>query len=399
MCGFSLPTVCFVLLTGLAVSVTRGGRWRVGLGESDVVEVEPSPARPSPPSPARPHQGSTPPAPTDPTERGLNVGSHRARCLSGDLSRGDWVACDRAAHAVAGCDPAGGGGGDRAWEFSPPARELCEASKIDRHEFASMLAGETVAVVGDSAARMVYAAILRLAAKDADAWRLDTSQKHRDWTHQLASDGAVATFAWAPFAQNVTSRLRNLFEGDDARGQGRPPIALVMGAALWHELHVDDLGEYGAALAELADALASPNLAGKVLGAGESRRGGAEGAEGALSGALSGAEGGGADESARRRTVAFWLTPSRTVPAKFTDDRKRERMTPENGDAYARVATESPLFERVAPTGRTFVVPVDLGTITASCGAGCTEDGIHYAPASYDAAVQIIANALRAAWT
>ena len=165
VCGFSLPTVCFVLLTGLAVSVTRGGRWRVGLGESDVVEVEPSPARPSPPSPARPHQGSTPPAPTDPTERGLNVGSHRARCLSGDLSRGVWVACDRAAHAVAGCDPAGGGGGDRAWEFSPPARERCEASKIDRDELAAMLAGETVAGVGDSAARMVSAAILRLVAK------------------------------------------------------------------------------------------------------------------------------------------------------------------------------------------------------------------------------------------
>ena len=63
------------------------------------------------------------------------------------------------------------------------------------------------------------------------------------------------------------------------------------------------------------------------------------------------------------------------------------------------VATSSPLFERVAPTGRTFVVPVDLGSITASCGEECTEDGIHYAPASYDAAVQIIANALRAAWT
>ena len=64
-----------------------------------------------------------------------------------------------------------------------------------------------------------------------------------------------------------------------------------------------------------------------------------------------------------------------------------------------RVAASSPLFERVAPTGRTFVVPVDLGAITASCGEECTEDGIHYAPASYDAAAQIIANALRAAWT
>ena len=75
------------------------------------------------------------------------------------------------------------------------------------------------------------------------------------------------------------------------------------------------------------------------------------------------------------------------------------RMTPENGDAFARVAASSPLFERVAPTGRTFVVPVDLGAITASCGEECTEDGIHYAPASYDAAAQIIANALRAART
>ena len=390
MCGFSLPTVCFVLLAGLAVSVTRGGRPRVGLGESDVVEVEPSPARPSPPSPVRPHRGSTPLAPTDPPERGLNVRSHRARCLSGDLGRGDWVACDRAAHAVAGCDPAGVGG-DRAWEFSPEARERCEASKIDRDELASMLAGETVAVVGDSAARMVYAAILRLVAKDPDAWRLDTSQKHRDWTHPLAADGAVAKFAWAPFAQNVTSRVRDLFE-DDGR---RPPAALVMGAALWHELHVDDAGEYGAALANLAAELASPNSAGKMLGAGESRRGALAGAEG---GAEEGAEGGGAGKSGTR-TVAFWLTPSRTVPAKFADGRKRARMTPENGDAFARVAASSPLFERVAPTGRTFVVPVDLGAITASCGEECTEDGIHYAPASYDAAAQIIANALRAAWT
>ena len=121
--------------------------------------------------------------------------------------------------------------------------------------------------------------------------------------------------------------------------------------------------------------------------------GGAEGAEGAP-----GAEGGGAGKSGTR-TVAFWLTPSRTVPAKFADGRKRARMTPENGDAFARVAASSPLFERVAPTGRTFVVPVDLGAITASCGEECTEDGIHYAPASYDAAAQIVANALRAAWT
>ena len=83
-------------------------------------------------------------------------------------------------------------------EFSPPARERCEASKIHRDELASMLAGKTVAVVGDSAARMVYAAILRLVAVDADAWRLASSEKHRDWTHPLAADGAVANSRGRP---------------------------------------------------------------------------------------------------------------------------------------------------------------------------------------------------------
>ena len=97
--------------------------------------------------------------------------------------------------------------------------------------------------------------------------------------------------------------------------------------------------------------------------------------------------------------VAFWLTPVRTVPSKFTDERKRMNMTPERGDAYARVANKSPVFERTRPSGRTSVVPIDLGRVTSSCGDECTEDGIHYVNEAYDVAVQIIANALAATWT
>ena len=84
---------------------------------------------------------------------GIDAGSHRARCLSGDLGEGDWVkgerACDRATHPVAGCDDPGATGGERAWEFSTSSRERCEARRIDRESLASMLAGKTVAVVGD----------------------------------------------------------------------------------------------------------------------------------------------------------------------------------------------------------------------------------------------------------
>jgi len=117
-----------------------------------------------------------------------------------------------------------------------------------------MLAGKTVAVVGDSSARMVYAAILRAVAEDRDAWRLESTEKHRDWAHKL-DGGGVAAFVWAPFVQNVTASLPNLFKGHhsgDNVTSASSPSALVMGSALWHELWVNDVDEYAAALKALA---------------------------------------------------------------------------------------------------------------------------------------------------
>ena len=375
MCGFSLPTVGFILLTGLAASVFVFPTSRPGFGERDVVEVTASPVG-SPPQ-------NKPP--------GINAGSHRARCLSGDLGDGDWVkgerACDRATHPVAGCDDPGATGGERAWEFSASSRERCEARRIDRESLASMLAGKTVAVVGDSSARMVYAAILRAVAEDRDAWRLESTEKHRDWAHKL-DGGGVAVFVWAPFVQNVTASLPNLFKGhhsgDSETPNASPPSALVMGSALWHELWVNDVDEYAAALKALAEALKGEDA---QNGVDQSPGVGAEGADPV------------GDGHTPNNRVAFWLTPVRTVPSKFTDERKRMNMTPERGDAYARVANKSPVFERTRPSGRTSVVPIDLGRVTSSCGDECTEDGIHYVNEAYDVAVQIIANALAATWT
>ena len=43
-------------------------------------------------------------------------------------------------------------------------------------------------------------------------------------------------------------------------------------------------------------------------------------------------------------------------------------------------------------------VPVDMEPLTRGCGPGCTEDGIHYNNATYDAAAQIVFNGLRIAW-
>jgi len=376
VCGFSLPTVGFILLAGLAASVLVFPGSRPGFGESDVVTVTPRPWKAASPV-GSPPQNKPP---------GI-----RARCLSGDLGDGDWVkgerACDRATHPVAGCDDPGATGSERAWEFSTSSRERCEARRIDRESLASMLAGKTVAVVGDSSARMVYAAILRAVAEDRDAWRLESTEKHRDWAHKL-DGGGVAAFVWAPFVQNVTASLPNLFKGhhsDDNVTNVSPPVrALVMGSALWHELWVNDVDEYAAALKALAEALKGEDA---QNGVDQSPGVGAEGADPV------------GDGHTPNNRVAFWLTPVRTVPSKFTDERKRMNMTPERGDAYARVANKSPVFERTRPSGRTSVVPIDLGRVTSSCGDGCTEDGIHYVNEAYDVAVQIIANALAATWT
>ena len=383
MCGFSLPTVGFILLTGLAASVFVFPTSRPGFGESDVVTVTPRPWKAASPV-GSPPQNKPP---------GIDAGSHRARCLSGDLGDGDWVkgerACDRATHPVAGCDDPAATGSERAWEFSTSSRERCEARRIDRKSLASMLAGKTVAVVGDSSARMVYAAILRAVAEDRDAWRLESTEKHRDWAHKL-DGGGVAVFVWAPFVQNVTASLPNLFKGhhsDDNVTSASSPSALVMGSALWHELWVNDVDEYAAALKALAEALKTELVDQSPGGESVDQSPGAEGADPV-----------GETQHTPNR-VAFWLTPVRTVPSKFTDERKRMNMTPERGDAYARVANKSPVFERTRPSGRTSVVPIDLGRVTSSCGDECTEDGIHYVNEAYDVAVQIIANALAATWT
>ena len=378
-----MPTVGFILLAGLAASVFVFPTSRPGFGESDVVTVTPRPRKAASPV-GSPPQNKPP---------GIDAGSHRARCLSGDLGDGDWVkgerACDRATHPVAGCDDPAATGSERAWEFSTSSRERCEARRIDRKSLASMLAGKTVAVVGDSSARMVYAAILRAVAEDRDAWRLESTEKHRDWAHKL-DGGGVAVFVWAPFVQNVTASLPNLFKGhhsDDNVMRASPPSVLVMGSALWHELWVNDVDEYAAALKALAVALKTELVDQSPGGESVDQSPGAEGADPV-----------GETQHTPNR-VAFWLTPVRTVPSKFTDERKRMNMTPERGDAYARVANKSPVFERTRPSGRTSVVPIDLGRVTSSCGDECTEDGIHYVNEAYDVAVQIIANALAATWT
>lgn len=125
-----------------------------------------------------------------------------------------------------------------------------------RSDLEALLAGKWVAVLGDSVARLFYAALLRAAGASPDQ---HVVEGHQSFDHTLLR-GARSSFVWAPFSANLTESLtawaaaaasvpRKLGEADPdaARAAGVPDV-LVLCASLWHMLHVGDPDAYALAL-------------------------------------------------------------------------------------------------------------------------------------------------------
>jgi len=302
-----------------------------------------------------------------------------ASCLGTGLREGTWTrdasACveDRDAPA-AGCD-------DREtgvfWSFDA-ASARCGARAQTRASNA--FSGRRVLVVGDSIARHVYASVLRLAARDPEAHALSSQEKHRDWTHALV-DGGVATFRWAPFARNVTATLGDVFDANTGDST-RPWEVVILGAALWDALHVRSVETYARDVRALAAKLAATR---KEFYA--ERRG---------------------------KTKFFWLAAPRVMDDALIDPAKRTHMTDAKVAAYGDAARNTPGFLFFEKDGiandderRGQVLPVDVGALAAGCAASAGEDetagdarkcfgedGVHAARAVYDAAAQVIADAV-----
>ena len=156
-------------------------------------------------------------------------------------------------------------GSGTAWHLGAIARERCGAKKLSHLAAAEVIDGRRVVVIGDSSARHVYAAIVRAAHANASAWSeardmdaVANGEKHRDWEFPTPGvrGGGIAAFKWAPYAQNITSYLAEI-----ERGEEPAPDVLVMGAALWHALHVRSEEEYLAALRGLKTQLAKTTAA------------------------------------------------------------------------------------------------------------------------------------------
>jgi hypothetical protein len=308
--------------------------------------------------------------------------SAASACVGWGLSEGVWTrnsaACDSDVDAPeAGCahDAVAATPSPASWSFDSNLRKRCGLRR--ETNASNAFSGKRVVVVGDSIARHVYASVLRVAAVDREAHRLRAEEKHRDWSVALGNEG-VAEFVWAPFASEIADVLdERLFpDRDDTRDgvafEQVPVDVLVLGAALWDLLRggANAIEAYERDLETLQSRL---------------RRWNVEGSSGA--------------------PVTFWLTGVVVDASKLVDPKKIDAMTRENLQALDRAARRAlgflPRQGSGDPSPPSPSVPVDVGALSSGCGAvgtadgGCTSDGIHYDDVVYDAAAQIIGNAVR----
>lgn len=230
-----------------------------------------------------------------------------------------------------------------AWAWSAEAR-ACGAGRLPPAAVRRLLRGAWVGVLGDSVARLLYAALLRSTGTPG----LGVGGKaHRSFDHALPH-GARASFIWAPYADNVTTQL--IAWG----AQGASPSVLLMGAALWPMLHERDpqAQAHARALGTVRDAVR------------------------------------GLPPQAGLAPLCFWATTTALVGRQLNSDEKRDRLTPAAVDAYNRAPGTAQLL---VPRGPCHVL--DVHRVTRGCGAACTLDGMHYSNTTYDVLLQLWLNA------
>ena len=182
--------------------------------------------------------------------------------------------------------------------------------------------------------------------------------KHRNWTFAIQGGGG-AHFVWAPEAKDVVEvvKERLLLDSDGESTKDSKfasPDFLVAGVGLWHMLHQADPNDFQRQVAEVKALL---------------------------------------DDIDFKTTVPFWLTVSKPGPSHLMNSvKKQTHLTADSWDLY-RQATEKEFSDDASQT-----LAIDFGALTEKCGAKCSVDGVHVDETAYDAAAQILLNALASLW-
>ncbi|XP_040383896.1 uncharacterized protein LOC107305080 [Oryza brachyantha] len=281
----------------------------------------------------------------------LLVASFHPQPFTAGASSSSSSSCVPFLHRVSWEDASGGVGG-RAWSWPPSLASTCGLARLSRDDASLLLNGSWVMVAGDSQARLLVLALLRLLLDPAAAAAAEPElfRRHSDYRATVPARGISVDFIWAPFENNLTRLLH-----EDLRLAPRTPDVLVLGSGLWHMLHVTDGKHYGDALASIANVAKSLRSPLPVP-----------------------------------PPHMFWLGLPRLVNHMLNTDAKKAHMNDTMLQTYDLEVERRGILQR---DGGPFVL-LDVGKLTRGCGQQCTADGMHYNGEVYDAILHIMLNAL-----
>lgn len=247
---------------------------------------------------------------------------------------------------------------EKHWDWSKTRRiKACRIHKLSKPEASHLINGSWVLIAGDSQARLFTLSLLNLILgsepKRMDSVKTALFKRHSNYSISVDEIGMKLDFVWAPYVLNLTHLLT------DFKTKKKYPDVMVMGAGLWHMLHVSNPSDYELVLQTLKSSLVSLFPFSIELGI-------------------------------KSPPHLFWLGFPMLINGMLNTHEKRVKMIDAMWHAYDRALGECRLLRQ---TGGPMIL-LDIQSLTWNCGAHCTYDGMHYDTAIYEAAVQIMFNSL-----
>ncbi|KAL6552921.1 hypothetical protein OROGR_006763 [Orobanche gracilis] len=255
----------------------------------------------------------------------------------------------------------------KSWDWIKTGRVAeCEFQKLKKLDASDLLNGSWVVVAGDSQARLMAVSLLELlmGSDSIESIRGNLFKRHSDYSTMVEEIGMKLDFIWAPYVGNLTELMSRL-----KRHKNLPDV-MVMGAGLWDMLHVNNASEYGSSLHVLLNNVLALLPVSSNLDSGR---------EGLVE-----------SKSTHRLSHLFWVGIPTLITSMLNTEAKRERMTGLMCDLYDDELNRSQLFRQSGGP----LLNLDIRLLSDLCGSQCTSDGMHYDGVVYDAAVQIMLNAL-----
>ncbi|KAI4299659.1 hypothetical protein L6164_033095 [Bauhinia variegata] len=251
------------------------------------------------------------------------------------------------------------------WEWKgSDSVAYCEFQKLEKSDVMDLLNGSWVMVAGDSQARFFTLSFLSLVldSEQMESVRGSLFKRHSNYQTVVDKMGMKLDFIWAPYTTNLTDLVMEFKQNRNH------PDVLVMGSGLWDMLRITNASDYGDSLRVLRSSITSLLPISPEFGT-----------DGPVTGSVS-----------VRSPHLFWLGMPTLVNSMLNTEEKREKMTNLRRGAYDRELENSMLLQQ---HGGPFQL-LDMGSLSWNCGIRCTDDGMHYDGAVYEAAVHIFLNAL-----